>query len=105
MNADVRRALTGSWLLLSFVAGASLLAPFVVSAGTLFSLFPPCPSKLAGSECIACGLTTGFIALADGDWRAAQEANSASVPLAAFFALNFAAAVTYVVLKARRRSR
>jgi hypothetical protein len=69
MPGDVRRAFVSAWLIISCLAGAAVLAPFLASAETLHSVFPVCAAKQADSSCIACGLTTGFIATAHGQWE------------------------------------
>ncbi len=95
------RALLFVWLIVSAAAGVAAAAPFIVSETTLHSVFPECEARARNSTCPACGLTTGFIAISNGRWDQAQQANAAAVPIFALFAVNFAAALTHVARKLR----
>ena len=86
------------------VGSAVLVAPFVLSESTIARLTPQCESKrLYGHPCALCGTTTGFIAIAHGEWSAAARSNSLAIPLFAAFSLNTAAGVTYFLRKDLRR--
>jgi hypothetical protein len=76
------------WCTLSLVALLLVAAPLAVPEPEIARWIPPCEAKLRGASCIACGLTTGFYAIAGGDIRRAAEANRAAPWLFAGFAVN-----------------
>jgi Protein of unknown function (DUF2752) len=96
---ELRRALLAVWLIMATVCGATAAAPFVVNASALQGLFPTCEARVRNSRCVACGMTTGFIAISDGRWADARQANAASIPLYGGFLMNFMAAVAYSIRK------
>jgi hypothetical protein len=100
--ADLPRALMAVWLLLSAVFAAAAVAPFILPAETLESLFPACAARLRGQPCIFCGMTTAYIRIAEGDWTGAATANAGAMPLYAGSLVNFALAFAYCVCKGER---
>jgi hypothetical protein len=103
LRADLGPALTSTWLILSGVMGVAAATPFVVPAEVLYGLFPECPSRLRGSACALCGMTTAWVHIASGDRASAVQANAASVPLWTASVLNFGVAVAYSIVMLRRR--
>jgi hypothetical protein len=101
-SAEFKAAMRLVWLALTLVTASTIAAPFVLSDRTISSLAPPCESKrLDGRECILCGTTTGFIAIAHGDWGAAAESNRLAIPLFAAFSANAVAAGAYFLWRSR----
>ena len=98
---QLRRALIIVWLIIAAACGAAAAAPLVIRPATIQKLVPVCEARAKNSGCIACGMTTGFIAIADGRWDEAQEANQAAIPLFAAFAANFGVALAYSIRKLR----
>ena len=99
--SDLRRALLIVWFIGAAACGTVVALPFFAPASELQSVFPVCEARQRNSSCVACGLTTAFISIADGRWDDAQRANAAATPLFAGFLTNFAAAVAYTVRKLR----
>jgi hypothetical protein len=98
---EFRRAIVYVWLMISAAAGVTAAAPFMIPAAALQRVFPQCEARARNSACPACGLTTGFIAISDGRWDEAQQANAAAIPLLGIFAANFAAAIAYAIRKSK----
>ena len=96
---EIRRSFLWVWLIVAVICGAAAGAPFLTPAAKLQGVFPSCEARLRNRPCVACGLTTGFIAISNGEWKEAQRANAAAIPLFAGFAMNFAAAVAYTFRK------
>jgi hypothetical protein len=99
LTGELRRALFAVWLIIAAACGATAAAPLLVNAATLQGLFPTCEARVRNSRCVACGMTTGFIAISDGRWADARQANTASIPLYGGFVMNFLAAVAYSIQK------
>ncbi len=86
---DLRKALQIVWLALSIAMLASLAAPFAMGREGLAHLFPVCEWKAKyGRECPACGLTTSFIDISEGQFGDANRANHAGIPLYFAFVSN-----------------
>jgi hypothetical protein len=99
--AEIRTALILAWLALSVVAGGVLLAPFVLPPAALGALVPECQWKAKyHRECIFCGMTRSFVAIAHGDFRAAARHNQGSLPLFLALAANQCLALGFAL---RRR--
>jgi hypothetical protein len=105
LRADVKPALTGTWLVISAVMALAALMPFLAPAEALYGLFPECPSRARGGSCPMCGMTTAWIFIARGDTASALEANAGSVPLWTASVVNFLVAVAYSITMLRRRHR
>jgi hypothetical protein len=103
LRADLKPALTITWLIVSGVMAIAAAAPFVLPAELLYGVFPECPSRLRGNSCALCGMTTAWVHIASGDVASAQRANAASVPLWTITVLNFVVAVAYSMVMLRRR--
>lgn len=100
----LRTALIIDWLVVSALILPVLLAPFLLSAGTIGALEPVCQWKARyHRECPLCGMTTAFILISNGKLAEAQGRNRASVPLHAAFLLNECAGICLVVLQLRRK--
>ena len=92
MTAEVQKALRLVWLAISLAALAVLTAPFALPHSWISGIVPVCERKAAtGLECPACGLTTAFLAISDGDLAAASRSHRAAVPLFGLLLLNEAA--------------
>ena len=104
MTAEWRKALFIVWITVSAALGCAAVAPFLVPENTITRMVPTCEAKLHGRRCMLCGATTGFLAIGSGDWRGAQHANAASLPLFAGFsadAFGAAAILFRRILKCR----
>jgi hypothetical protein len=79
---EIGTSLILAWLALSVAAGGVLLAPFVLPPAALDALVPECQWKAKyHRECILCGMTTSFVEISRGDFRAAARHNQGSLPL------------------------
>lgn len=100
MRSDVRKALFIVWVTVSVVLGATAVVPVLAPPAAIERMAPRCEAKSRyGRECFLCGATTGFLAIARGDFTAAQNANRASVPM--YFGFLSNAAGTVLVLMRR----
>jgi len=62
------------WFVVFLITALALLTPFLISQHQLSLRLPACQQMLqTASSCPACGLTTAFYALSDGDVTAAQD--------------------------------
>jgi hypothetical protein len=104
LRRDLPLALVLVWLVLGAVTGLVALAPLVLPASFLLNLFPACPTKAAGGECILCGITTAFVLIGSGDFAAALRAHGGSVAMYGAFVLNFCAAAAYTMMRAKRHA-
>lgn len=103
--ADFRKALVVAWLVIS-LAGLLLAAvPLVVSQSALSSVVPQCEARARGERCIACGMTTGFFAIANGDLKSARLANAAAIPLFSADLVNAACAAMFLYSRKARPKR
>ena len=85
------------WLLSSLVILLILAAPFVLGSTRVERLAPVCQSRLhKGKPCGFCGMTTGFLAIAEGRLHDAGRANHAAIPLYAVFVMNEIAMLMFV---------
>lgn len=82
MTAE-KRTLRGPLIRLAAIllpAGALAALPTaLLEQGPVLCLF----RRLAGVECLGCGMTRAMAALLHGEWQAAAELNALSLPLAA----------------------
>lgn len=104
LRQHLPRALKIVWLIIGFVSGFLILAPFVFPADSLFGLFPVCAAKAAGGRCLLCGMTTAFVHVGEGDLIAARQANGGSLLLYAALTLNFGAALAYTMMRVIRHA-
>jgi hypothetical protein len=104
LRRDLPRALVLVWLLLGAVTGLAALAPLVLPSDFLLGLFPICPAKAAGSECILCGMTTAFVSIGSGDFAGALRAHGGSLAVYCVFVLNFCGAAAYTMMRAKRHA-
>lgn len=100
-----RAAISVTWILVSAVLMTAVLAPYLIPAPKLYSLFPVCEAKLQGGSCVLCGMTTAYIRLASGDLPGALEANRFALALWLGSILNFAIAKAYILIGLLRRPR
>jgi hypothetical protein len=99
MWSDIKKAVLIVWVTVSVTLAAAALAPLVASPQAIVRLAPRCEAKSRyGRECFLCGATTGFLAIAHGDFAGAQAANRASVPM--YFAfLSNAAGTLFAIMR------
>ena len=81
-------AFRGSWIIVSLVLLAVLVASFVVDPRTLDLWVPSCWAKATGHQCLFCGMTRGFIYISAGRLNQALLLNSGSVALYVVFVTN-----------------
>jgi len=94
-----------AWLALSVAAGGVLLAPFVLPPAALGALAPECQWKdRYHRECILCGMTTSFVAISRGDFRAAARHNQGSLPLFLALLANECVALGFVLRQFGRQA-
>jgi hypothetical protein len=101
LRRDLPRALLLVWLVLGAATGFAALAPLVLPSPFLLRLFPVCPSKAAGFECVLCGMTTAFVRIGSGDLAGALRAHRGSVAVYCAFVLNFCGAAAYTMMRAK----
>jgi hypothetical protein len=101
--SELRRAIIAVWLILSAAGVLIAASPFLVPAPAFDNVLPTCPARVRGGDCPACGLTTGFVAIADGRWDDAARANAAAPLLFALFTANAAAAALVSFCKLLKR--
>lgn len=78
-----------SWLILGVPLLAAVLLPLVAPASAIQAIAPHCVWKTQfGRACPGCGLTTAFVHIGRGEWRAAWASNAAGIPLYAAFLFN-----------------
>ncbi len=104
LRRDLAQALRLVWLVVGVITGALAAAPFVLPSQWMLGLFPACPAKLAGSECVLCGMTTAFVQLGSLDWAAAAASHRWSILLYLCFVLNFCGALAYTIVRAKRHA-
>jgi hypothetical protein len=104
MSADGKAVLRLVWLGVTLATAAALVASFVLPQSVIASAIPECDSKRRyGRECVLCGTTTGFFAVAHGDFASAAAANPLAIPLFTAFSLNAVVAAAYVINRGRKR--
>jgi len=88
-RAELRRALFLAWLVISAVLAAAVVVPLVASDGLISAVVPACVWKTQfGLECPACGLTTAFVLIGDGQWASAWTTHRGAIPLFGAFVVN-----------------
>ncbi len=102
-TSEVKAALRWVWLIVTLATSSAAAMPFFAGAPAIARVVPVCSSKAAGGRCLLCGATTGFIHIAHGEWRDAEQANDLAIPLFAAFALNGVCAGFYFGGRARCR--
>jgi hypothetical protein len=96
MLHDLKTALKYVWLVVSLVTGCAVVAPFVASSASLYSLFPVCEARAKyRTECPLCGMTTAFVAISRGHWHESQAANTGAIPVFLIWSTNAVAASLY----------
>lgn len=87
--SDLRASLYYSWLILSVPVLGAVLLPLTAPPSLIGAITPHCVWKAQfGRECLGCGLTTAFLHIGRGEWRAASGSNTGSIPLYAAFLVN-----------------
>jgi hypothetical protein len=104
LRRDVPRAFLVVWLVLGAVTGLVAVAPLVLPSSFLLGLFPTCPARAAGGECVLCGMTTAFVLIGSGEFAGALRAHGGSVAVYGAFVLNFCAAAAYTMMRAKRHA-
>jgi hypothetical protein len=100
-------ALRSAWLVVSLELAVVLLAPFLLSAETIYALAPVCEWKARRhKECVLCGMTRSFVAISRGDFSEAMRRNRGSIPLYALMIVNEGAALGFALgwLQSKRRN-
>jgi hypothetical protein len=88
-TSGLRESLYYSWLIAGVPLLAAVMLPLMAPASTIQAIAPRCLWKTQfGRECPACGLTTAFLHIGRGEWRAASGSNVAAIPLYAAFVIN-----------------
>ena len=88
-SLDIPGTLKNVWLIISSVIFIITASLFLLPEDILLNNTPVCQSKTAeGAECIACGLTRGFVNIYSGNFSEANHFNHASLPLYGLFLLN-----------------
>lgn len=101
---ELRTSLIASWLIVTALTVPLLAAPFLLSSDQVFALAPKCEWKARyGRECVACGMTTAFVRIREGNMEAATRANRGSVPLFACLAANQVVCLVFMWRRFRRR--
>ena len=78
-----------AWLILSLPLLTAVLLPLVAPSSLIQAIAPHCVWKAQfGRECPACGMTTAFLHIGRGEWRAAAASNAGSIPVYIGFVLN-----------------
>jgi Protein of unknown function (DUF2752) len=102
---EFKKAFTISWLIVTMITLATVVAPTILSESQIGRITPQCDRKVkTGQPCFFCGMTTGFIDIAHGRWREAERANLASVPLYAGFVCNGLCLGIFLSSKSRQPS-
>jgi hypothetical protein len=103
-TGNLRESLSYSWLILSLPLLAAVVLPLAAPASTIQAIAPHCVWKTQfGHECPACGLTTAFLHIGRGEWRAATASNAAGIPVYAAFLFNSILWMRSLVRAARSR--
>ena len=88
-TSDLGDSLYYSWLIVSVPLLAAVMLPLIASTSAIQAITPHCVWKTQfGRECPACGLTTAFLHIGRGEWRAATGSNAAGIPLYVAFLFN-----------------
>lgn len=99
-GADIRLAFLTVWGIVSAALLVTVLLPLVVPQDVIGRAIPACEWQARyGRPCPLCGLTTAFYHIAGGQWRAASQANGASLPLYLLFWANGLAALAVLSWK------
>jgi len=103
-TSDLDGSLYYSWLIVSVPLLAAVMLPLIAPVSAIQAITPHCVWKTQfGRECPACGLTTAFLHIGRGEWRAATRSNAAGIPLYAAFLFNSFVWLRSVVKLARFR--
>lgn len=107
MSGDqVKMSFFIAWLAVSLAILLVLMAPFVLSADEIASLIPTCEWRARyNQECPLCGMTTSFILISQGSFKAALVANKASLLLYGSFVINELFAFLFISSRLGRRWR
>jgi hypothetical protein len=99
---QIRKGVTGAWLIISLAGLGCVLFSLLAPARTVLDASPQCLSmSLYGEPCPACGMTRGFVAMSRADLAGAKQSNPAAPYLYILFTLNGLAAVVACVRLAR----
>jgi hypothetical protein len=100
---QLRTAFLISWLVVSTLVFAVLLAPFLLPPQAIFDLAPACENRIRyGRECPFCGMTTSFVFISRGRLNAAARQNKAAIPLYSALVWNECVAIWYTLGEVRR---
>lgn len=103
---EVRRSFSIAWLVVSLAILLVLTAPFVLSADEIANLMPVCERKARyKQECPLCGMTTSFILISQGNFKAALETNKGSLLLYGGFVANELFALLFIGRRLKEKKR
>lgn len=103
-RTEIGQAFLIVWIVLTLVGTMAAAAPLILDAETIGHLTPRCERQLRdGRPCALCGMTTAFLHIGKGEFRQAQSANRASVPVYSAFCLNAAVLAGALGWRTRRR--
>jgi hypothetical protein len=98
---QLRQAAIAVWVILSCVLGALAIAPYILSQETLRHIVPECSAKAnGGAGCVLCGMTSAYIKIAHGEWRAAMELNHGAIPL---YAVSLGSLINAIIFLCNKR--
>lgn len=100
---ELRRSFSIAWLVVSLGILLVLTAPFVLSADAIANLIPVCEWKARyNQECPLCGMTTSFILISQGSFKAALGANKAGLLVYGGFVVNELFALLFFISRRLR---
>ena len=91
------------WLGLAVPGAGAIAVSLFGSLAWLSRIVPPCPAKLAGVECMFCGMTHAFLALGHGNVRDAIACNAGSPWLYTGLWLHLASSAVCLALPSGRQ--
>ncbi len=93
-------AIKAAWIFYSLLITAVLFVLFTVPGVYIINKTPTCPSiSIHQTECIACGMTRGFTAIAEGRLEQARSFNRYSIAVFSIFLTNTAIFIVFGITK------
>lgn len=93
-KVQLRQAIVIVWLILSSCGMVTLLIAQLVPSQTIMQMSAYCRSH--HDDCPFCGMTRGFVLIADGNLEAAASVNRGALPLYVMLLANASLATCYV---------
>lgn len=85
----MKDAIKAVWIFYSALIAAAIFALFLLPGNQLLNKTPVCESiSTERGECIACGMTRGFISISELDLTRANNSNKGSVLVFGIFVIN-----------------